>query len=236
MDDAEFLAAAAALLPPLVNDDIKVIEVRLDRNRSWLRAEARFEVDEEPVYGSAFVPFDSEWRYLSGYELVDDYADLLAQRICSAAREVMSTSASPAPANDSEEVVSRWQWLLERLALNGQVVERDDGSVRVLRGDGGVFTVLVTPEQWARIAEPADPHSDDPQDFNQLWDEEAFLVFYEDSLEWSIRAELPPVRFGAELKRSFREAKQRGEDMSRYGWFAYRPLDDQPDLLDDGAE
>ena len=237
MDDAEFLAAAAALLPPLVNDDIKVIEVRLDRSRSWLRAEARFEVGEEPVYGSALVPLDSDWRYLSGYEFVDDYADLLAQRICSAAvREVMSPSAGPAPASSPEEVALRWQWLLERLALNGQVVKRDAGSVRVLRGDGGGFTVLVTPEQWARIAEPADPHSDDPQDFNQLFDEEAFLVFYEDSLEWSIRAELPPVRFGAEIKRSFREAKERGEDMSRYGWFAHRPLDDQPDLLDERAE
>lgn len=236
MDDAEFLAAAAALLPPLVDDDIKVIEVRLDRNRSWLRAEARFEGGDEPVCGSAFVPIDSEWRYLSGWELVDDYADLLAQQICSAAREAMSAPAGPAPPRSPEEVASRWQWLLERLALNGQVVEHDDGSVRVLRGDGGEFTVLVTQEQWAGIAEPADPDSDDPQDFNQLSDEEVFLVFYEDSLEWSIRAELPPVPFGAELKRSYREAKERGEDMSRYGWFAYGPPDDQPDLVDQGTE
>lgn len=191
-----------------------------------LRAEARFEVRGAAVSGSAFVPLDEDWRYLSGYERVDDYAALLADRIRSAAHELLVPSARPTLATGPTEVASRWQWLLERLALAGQVVESDDGSVRVVRDDGGEFTVLVTPEQWARIAEPVDPHSDDPQDFNQLNDEETFLVFYENSLEWSMRAELPPVPFGAEIKRSFREAKERGEDMSRYGWGAAHAADD----------
>ena len=48
--------------------------------------------------------------------------------------------------------------------------------------DGSSFTVLVKPEEWARIASPLDPHADDPQDFNQLTDDEAYLVFYEDRL------------------------------------------------------
>ncbi len=221
MDADAFLATAAAGLPSMVGDDLRIIDVRLDQGGDWLRAEARFEVRGTAVSGSAFVPFDEEWRYLSGYERVDDYAGLLADRVRSAARELMFPSARPTPATGAAEVASRWQWLLERLALNGQVVEGDDGSLRVVRGDdGGEFTVLVTPEQWAQIAEPIDPDSDDPQDFNQLSDEEAFLVFYENSLEWSVRAELPPVRYGAEIKRSFREAKERGEEMSRYGWSA----------------
>lgn len=236
MDDSEFLAAVASRLPGLVENDILVVEVRLDRRRSWLRAEARFEKRGTSVSGSAFMPLDSEWRYLSGYELVDDYACALAQRIDSAARRVTSPRRRPAPASGPEEVDSRWQWLLERLALNGQVVEHDDGSIRVLRDEGGEFTVMVNPEQWVRIAKPIDPRSDDPQDFNQMSDEEAFLVFYEDSLEWSIRKELPPVRFGGEMRRSFREAKERGEDMSRYGWFAHRPPDARPDTIGDDAE
>lgn len=236
MDDAEFLAAAAARLPTMVSDHLKVIEVRLDRARPWLRAEARFEGRRASVSGSAFVPFDEDWRYLSGYERVDDYAGLLASQVHAAAHELMSPSARPRPATDPAEVASRWQWLLERLALNGQVVERDDGSVRVVRDDGGEFTVLVTPEQWACIAEPLDPSSDDPQDFNQLSDEEAFLVFYEDSLEWSMRAERPPVRFGAELKRSFREAEERGEDTSRYGWTAVHSPDAHFDPSNDQAQ
>ena len=229
MDDADFLAAVAARLPSLLEDGIRVVEVRVDRSRSWLAAEARFELRGSSRSGSAFVPLDSEWRYLSGYELVDDYAALLEQRISSAAREVMSTSALPAPARGPAEVASRWLWLLERLALNGRTVDGHDGTIRVVQDDGAEFTVLVTPEQWARIATPVDPHSDDPEDFNRLFDEETFLVFFEDSMEWSIRSELPPVRFGGAIRRSFREARERGEDMSRHGWFAYRPLDDPPD-------
>ena len=61
-------------------------------------------------------------------------------------------------------------------------------------------------------------------------------MFYEHSLEWSMRPELPPVPFGAEIKRSFREAKERGEDMSQYGCFAHRAQDDQLDRYDEGAE
>lgn len=236
MDDAELLATVASRLPSLMGDDLSVIDVRLDRSRSWLRAEARFRVWGAPVSGSAFVPFDEDWRYLSGYERVDDYVGLLADRVRSAARELMFPSARPTLPTGPAEVASRWQWLLERLALNGLVVERDDGSVRVVRDDGGEFTVLVTPEQWARIAEPVDPYSDDPQDFNQISDEDAFLVFYEESLEWSMRAELPPVPFGAELMRSFREAKERGEDMSRYGWSAFSAPDDHLDPDDHNAD
>ncbi len=122
----------------------------------------------------------------------------------------------------------RWQWLLQRPSEGGHPVEQGDGSIRVARDDGDEFTVLVTPEQWARIAEPVDPYSDDPQDFNPQGDE-PFLVFYEDSMVWSVRAELPPVPFGAEIMRAFREAKERGEDMSRYGWFAYHPLEGDGD-------
>lgn len=235
MDDAEFLATVAARLPHLIGPDLSVIEVRMDRSRSWLRAQARFRVRRASVCGWVFVPLDSDWRYLSGYERVDDYAGLLASEIWAAARAVVSPSARPTTATGPAELAERWQWLLERLALNGQVVERDDGSLQVTRDDDVEFTVLVTPEQWARIAEPIDPDSDDPQDFNQLSDEEAFLVFYEDSLEWSIRADLPPVPYGAEIKRSFREARERGEDMSQYGWFARHPEGDQLDRYD-GAD
>lgn len=224
MDDAEFLASAAARLPSLMSEDLSVIEVRPGRRQPWLSAEVRFEARQPAVCGSVVVPLDEEWRYLSGYERVDDYARLLADRIRSAAHEVLFPPIRPTPPRESAEIASRWQWLLERLALNGEVEERDDGTIHVIRDDGGEFTAIVTPEQWARIAEPIDPYSDDPEDFNPLHDEEAFLVFYEDSMMWSTRAALPPVPFGAEIKRSLREARERGDDMSQYGWFAYSPL------------
>ena len=40
-------------------------------------AVARFAIRRGPLYGSAFVPVDREWRYVSGYEHVDDCAGLL---------------------------------------------------------------------------------------------------------------------------------------------------------------
>lgn len=115
----------------------------------------------------------------------------------------------------------RWAWLIERLALNGPVLQVGPDRLIVSTENGRSFTVIVAPEQWAPIAEPLDHDSDDPQDFNQLHPDERYLVFYEDDLEWSVRPELPPVRWGAELKREVRAAKARGE--TNFGWFALEP-------------
>ena len=96
--------------------------------------------------------------------------------------------------------------------------------------------MLVTPQQWAQIAEPLDPLADDPQDFNRLSDEDAFLVFFEGSMEWSVRPELPPVAYGGHFIREFREARERGDDMSQYGWFAYHPISGTGDRFGDESD
>lgn len=80
---------------------MRLIEVRLDRRHEWLRAETRFQIrgaadDGNPpwgVCGSAFAPLGEDWRYLSGYDLLTDYARLRAKKIHSAVRELLH----PAP-------------------------------------------------------------------------------------------------------------------------------------------
>lgn len=99
-----------------------------------------------------------------------------------------------------------------RREAHGRLLVTDEG--------GTSFTVRVTPEQWALIGEPLDPLSDDPQDFNQLHPE-AYLVFYEDDLVWSVRPELPPVGWGVEIRRQHLEARAQGR--TDVGWYAHNP-------------
>ncbi len=226
MDDAAFLALVQDQLTALVHHDVLVTAVRPAGGRPWPRTEVTFRLAgppsswQGPTHGSAYFPLAEEWRYASCYEEPSDYARLLADEVESAAYRLVSPKP-PSPPLTPQQVSERWQWLLERLALNGPVQQLDDGRLVVTVSDGSTFTVLVTPEEWAPIAAPLDPGADDPQDFNQLFPEEAYLVFYEDELVWSTRPDLPQVRWGAELKRSFRAAQARGE--TNIGWFAERP-------------
>ncbi|WGY04637.1 hypothetical protein QI633_12885 [Nocardioides sp. QY071] len=226
MDDAILLSQVHDLLPGLLGDDVVVIDVRPAEGRPWLRAEVVFRLAspppgwQGPTQGSAFAPLDREWRHASGNEEPSDYAQLLANEVERAAYR-MTSPRPPATVPTPDQVAERWQWLLDRLALNGEVRQEVHGRLVVTGGDGASFTVLVTPEQWALIGEPLDPEADDPQDFNQQDPEDAYLVFYEDALVWSVRAELPPVGWGAELRRRYRDAVAQGR--TDVGWFAHDP-------------
>lgn len=225
MVDDEFLDEVRRLLPDLVADeDLEVLDVRVVDGRAWPRVEVAFQVRgtpppwwHGPTSGVAHAPFSARWRDLSAYDEPEDYARMLEGEV---SRVAMRLNTAPKDAPTAAQVAERWPWLLERLALLGPVVDLGGGRIRVNDDDREV-TVVVTPEEWALIAEPYDPDGDDPQDFNPLEDDEVFLVFHEDRLCWSVREELPPVRASAELLRKSREARARGESV---GWFAYRPL------------
>lgn len=234
MDDADDLLQVHDLLTGMVGDDIVVTALRPTEGRPWPRVEAAFRLASPPpgwrgpTHGSAYAPLSQEWRYASGYEDPHDYAQLLADEVERAAHRLIEPTP-PAGAPTPEQVAERWEWLLDRLALAGTVRQEGHGRLLVTGEDGSSFTVLVTPEQWALIGEPLDPESDDPQDFNQLNPEDTYLVFYEDDLVWSVRPHLPPVRWGAEIKRQFREARAQGR--TDVGWYAFDPKD--PDRRDD---
>jgi hypothetical protein len=226
VDDAVFLAQVEELLRDLVHEDVVVTTVQPADGRPWPRTEVSFRFADPPaswrgpIIGSAYLPLAEEWRYASGYEEPADYAQLAADAVESAAYRLAHPRPPSLPLT-SRQIDERWAWLIERLALNGPVQQVGPGRLVVSKENGTSFTVIVAPEQWAPIAEPIDHDSDDPQDFNQFHPDETFLVFYEDNLEWSVRPELPPVRWGAELKREVRAAKARGE--TNFGWFALGP-------------
>ncbi|WP_309649975.1 hypothetical protein [Nocardioides sp.] len=230
MGDEEFLDEVRRLLPDLVADQgLEVLDVRVVDGRPWPRVEVGFRLSgtpprwwHAPTAGVARAPFGADWRDLSAHDVPEDYAWLLEREVSRAARRLNDEPQAPPTV---EEVAERWPWLLERLALLGPVVDLGDGRVRVTDEDGEI-TVVVTPEEWARIAEPLDHHADDPQDFNPTSDDEVFLVFYEDELCWSVREELPPVPAGADFRRRAREARTRGDEST--GWFAYAPLEPLP--------
>lgn len=231
VDDDEFLEEVRRLLPALVaaeDPDLEVLEVVVD-DRPWPRVAASFRLRGSPpawwrgpTSGVAHAPFGAEWRDLTAYDVPEDYARMLEGEVT---RTAMMLHAAPVPPPTAEQVAERWLWLLERLALLGPVVDQGDGRVRVTDEDREI-TVVVTPDEWARIAEPLDHHADDPQDFNPTSEDEVFLVFHEDELCWSVREELPPLPAGADFKRRARDARARGDEST--GWFACAPLEAPP--------
>jgi hypothetical protein len=230
MDDLVFLARVRELLtPPLGMPDLLVTDVRPAGGRPWLRIEVVLELTdlpptwEGPRGGSAYLPLTREWRDASGIDEPADYVLPLISALESAAGR-LHRPRPPSPEPTPAEVEERWQWLLERLALSGTARADGPGRLVVEAEDGPGFTVIVTPEQWARIATPVEPDADDPQEFYSLQEDETYLVFHEDALVWSIRPDLPPVPGGAELRRRVKAALARGENV---GWFAYLPGEDR---------
>lgn len=235
MDDASFLAQVEELLRDLVHEDVVVTTVQPADGRPWPRTEVAFRLADPPASwrgptsGSAYLPLAEEWRYASGYDEPADYAQLAADAVESAVYRLARPRPPSLPLTP-RQIDERWAWLIERLALSGPVQHVGLGRLVVSTENGRSLTVIVTPEQWAPIAEPLDSDADDPQDFNQIHPDEAFLVFYEDDLVWSVRPDLPPVRWGAELKREVRAARARGE--RNFGWFALGPGGERFDLAD----
>jgi hypothetical protein len=159
------------------------------------------------------VPFEREWRRLSGYESPADYASYVAREAESAAvshverhRAAASASAASAPRRRLPARDVQWSLLFSALAVEaGPPVEVSSGRIEVRLADSDdhvdanspVLTVIVTPDQWEDVlaahgwrhvemyvAELLGPRDPD----------EHFVVFYRGALVRSIREELPPVR------------------------------------------
>jgi hypothetical protein len=181
------------------------------------------------------VPFEREWRRLSGYESPADYAPYVAREAESAAashvdRHRAAASASAAAESPRDRLPARdvqWRLLLAALAVEGgPPLEVSQGRIEVRLADGDdradadspVVTVIVTPDQWedvltthgwrqveTYVAELLGPRDPD----------EHFLVFYRGDLVRSVREELPPVRGTA--------AGRRLGAVRPGGWFAVAP-------------
>jgi hypothetical protein len=190
------------------------------------------ETERIPSRVVARMPFEREWRRLSGYESPTDYAPYVAREAESAAtshveRHRVAASASPAIESARGRLPARdvqWGLLLSALATEGgPAVEVSPGRIEVrladcddsTDADSPGVTVIVSPDEWADVlaahgwrhvemyvAELLGPRDPD----------EHFVVFYRGDLVRSIREELPPVRGRA-------RAGRLGEERPG-GWFA----------------
>ncbi len=152
------------------------------------------------------VPFEREWRRLSGYESPADYAPCVAREArvgCGVARRASPRGGlgfggvAPRGRLPAREV--QWSLLLSALAVEaGPPVEVAPGRIDVRLADSDdhspVVTVIVTPDQWedvlaahgwrhvemyvAELLRPRDP-------------DEHFVVFYRGDLVRSIRESRP---------------------------------------------
>jgi hypothetical protein len=193
------------------------------------------ETERIPVRTVTRVPFERDWRRLSGYHSPADYAPYVAREAESAAASHVQRHRAAAPASAAAESRRgglpardvQWSLLLAALAVEGgPPVEVSPGRIEVRLADGDdradadspVVTVIVTPDQWESllaahgwrhvetyVAELLGPRDPD----------EHFLVFYRGDLVRSIREELPPVRRTARARRL--GAVRPG------GWFAVAP-------------
>jgi hypothetical protein len=175
-----------------------------------------------PHRGSVRLPFDAQWRRLSGYEQPAAYAPAVARAVELAAHEQVERHRSEAvrsrPGGARRLQPGRpehWQMLLDGLSGEGEVREVGPGRVEVdIRDEddpasSDVVTVVVSREQWEQVlAERAGGDADlyvaellGPRD-----EDEKFVVFYNGDLVRSTREELPPVR-GSAFERRIAEAR-----------------------------
>jgi len=185
-----------------------------------------------PQGGTHRVPFDAEWRELSGYAEPAVYAPVVAAEVEIAARDhverywrrradpVGGGQGRPAlPARDAQ-----WQIFLGALGDEGAVREVAPGRIEIHVSGGAVVTVVVSPDQWERVlagpawgevglyfAELLGPRQED----------EEFVVFYNGALARSTREKMPPVR-GRAFQRMMAKARDHDPD-AQFGWFAHPP-------------
>lgn len=157
-----------------------------------------------PPSGTVRLPFDAQWRELSGYLEPAAYAPAVAREVEVAAyRHVERHRVHPVGPPGSDQgpavVVSReaqWQILLDALRHQGPVREVAPGRLE-LDHSGVVVAVAISADQWERVltdhargdvdlyvAELLGPREED----------ETFVVFYNGDLARSTREQLPPVR------------------------------------------
>ncbi|WP_082600011.1 hypothetical protein [Nocardioides sp. Soil777] len=193
--------------------DVRVTSARLVPGEHGAQVEVGFVlvVPDDPQWqglareGTVTVPLDAEWLRLSGYADPAAYAPVVARRVESAAHTLVArhrSGARPRSIEDPPDAAARWQVLLDGLAGEGAVREVEPGRLELALDWGGgeqwTVTVLVSPHEWDRVLlrhylelAPQDYFTDligplDP-------DRQPFIVFWEDNLVASSRAELPPV-------------------------------------------
>jgi hypothetical protein len=177
-----------------------------------------------PRNGTVRLPFDTEWRQLSGYADPADWAPRVARSVQAAAMRLVETSQSSRGSRRALPTrEEQWRLLLEALSGEGRAVEVAPGRIEVdVDAEDEVLTVLVTPEQWEQVL-LEDDALDDPELYLQELigprdDDEQFVVFYQGGLCRSTRAELPPVR-GTAAERELAEIRARHPDMEFF-WTA----------------
>lgn len=193
--------------------DVRVTSARVVPGEHGHQVEIGFvlEVPDDPQWqglareGTVTVPLDAEWRRLSGYDDPAVYAPVLARRVERGARLLVERHRSGVEPRSIEELpdaAARWQVLLDGLAGEGAVREVEPGRLALAldwgKEEHRTVTVLVSPQEWDRVLlrhyvelAPQDYFTDligplDP-------DRQPFIVFWEDDLVASSRADLPPV-------------------------------------------
>lgn len=182
-----------------------------------------------PPRGLLRLPFDAEWRELSGYQEPAAYAPVVAGEVGMAAdRHVELHRRRPAdpsgidPARPLPSREAQWQILLAALTDEGTVREVSVGRIELHDSGGGVVTVVVSPDEWERVLVDhawgdVDLYFADLLGPRQT--DETYLVFYNGDLARSIREELPPVR-GRALEHRFAAVRADQPD-AQLGWYAY---------------
>lgn len=183
-----------------------------------------------PREGSLLLPFDAEWRDVSGYTEPEDYAPHLARRLVRNIRE--HVRAHEPCQHDDRDLPARAEqhaMLLEVLGREGQVEQQAPNRYVVRRGEGDDLTVLVTPGQWEQVIRRHGlrrasllEHIDELLASTPR--EERFLVYWEGDVTTSTREKLPPAKRPfpplRETRRRLAQARASGRD---FGWFASTP-------------
>jgi hypothetical protein len=117
-----------------------------------------------PDRGSVRLPFDRQWRRLSGYESPATYAPIVARKVEAAAHEQVerhrrgtTETARVGPRTALPSRAAQWQMLLHALSAEGEVREVGPGRIEVdLRDEddaatGHVVTVVVSADEWERV-------------------------------------------------------------------------------------
>lgn len=195
-----------------------------------------------PRRGSVRLPFEQNWRHLSGFDDPADYATEVARQVQVAAYSHVDRHRQGRDWSAARDRVraglpdrgAQWRMLLDGLNEGGTAVEASPGRIDVQLGDGedgdagsrDVITVVVTPDQWEDVLVDH-VHGDvnlyllellGPRD-----NDERFVVFYQGDLVRSSREELPPVR-GRAVEREIAEMRKL-HPSAEFDWLANPPDD-----------
>lgn len=241
---------------------VTAVEITDGPHGDELRVSFALAVPDEPQWhgmqtrGSVQVPFDAEWRELSGFGDPAAYAPQVAVRVESAAGELAQRHREGDARDRMRDQVrarlpdrdGQRQMLLEMLRCEGTVTELGLGrfelhfdkvnevnevnEVDESPGGPSMMTVVVTPEEWEEVL--VSGAGDDlclyiAEVIADPDPDERFLVFYDGDLTCSTREERPPVR-GRARERWWAELRASHPPGENDGWFAYEPTDSEHGL------